>query len=391
MASDPQSTGATIATNSYSSKKGRPVKFVCNREVLADALAVASRALSSRGSLTGLKWRVASDTLEIEGRESDLSIRASLPVEGPPMSFTTPAGLAVDMMRSLAGDEVEIVVEESSVYFRSGRAEVALNLLVDFELPPLGQEDVVPVTVPAEELALGIRQVAIAGSRDETRDLVYSGMLFAASPNGLRLVATDGIRLALRDIEGINVMSDQSSGEVVIPTRAVRELERIISSVGSETLTVGIGSKEAIFGAGNVQLATRLIEEPFRDYRRLTDVSYSRVLFADKAQMLSALKALRRMAKEARNSSMLRMSITGTSVEMSVRIPQIGQAYEVIDANFSDDEFVIAFDPDLLADGVEAVQGDTVRLEFIEANRAACITSSDSRSYLYLVMPIVTK
>jgi DNA polymerase-3 subunit beta len=97
------------------------------------------------------------------------------------------------------------------------------------------------------------------------------------------------------------------------------------------------------------------------------------------------------MAKEARNSSMLRMTITGTSCELSVKIPQIGQVHEVIDVNFSDDEFTISFDPDLLADGIEAVDSDVVRFEFLESNRAASITNSDSRSFIYLLMPIVQK
>jgi DNA polymerase-3 subunit beta len=295
-------------------------------------------------------------------------------------------------MKSLPGERVEVVIEDATVSFRSGRAEVSLNLLNEFDVPPLGVEDQAAVTVPSVELANGISQVAIAASRDDTRDLIYSGMLFSSSPEGLRLVATDGIRLALRDIAGINMLNDTNTGEVVIPTRAVRELERILSSsAADQLLSVRIGAREAVFSVGSTTLATRLIDEPFRDYRRLVDVSYSRVMLADRSQLVSALRTLRRMAKEARNSSMLRMTITGTACELSVKIPQIGQVHEVIDVNFSDEEFAISFDPDLLADGIDGVESDVVRFEFLESNRAASITNSDSRSFMYLLMPIVQK
>ena len=368
------------------------MQFICDREPLTDALANASRALSSRGSITGLRWTVTAGLLEVEGRESDLSIRSTVPVDGADTRFTTPAALAVDLMKSLPGDRVEVVVEDAVVSFRSGRAEVSLNLLNEFEVPPLGVEDRPAVTIPLAELASGIAQVAIAASKDDTRDLIYSGMLFASSPEGLRLVATDGIRLALRDIGGINMLSESDTGEVVIPTRAVRELERILSgSPADQLLGVKIGTREAVFSVGATTLATRLIDEPFRDYRRLVDVSYSRVMLADRMQLISALRTLRRMAKEARNSSMLRMTMTGTSCELSVKIPQIGQVHEVIDVNFSDEEFSISFDPDLLADGIEGVESEVVRFEFLESNRAASITNSDSRSFVYLLMPIVQK
>ncbi len=368
------------------------MKFQCNREQLADALQSASRALSSRSSVSGIKWTGSNGWLQLEGRESDMSIQSVIPYTGVETSFTTPASLALDLVKSMQDEMVEVLVDESVVAFRSGRAEVSLNLLTEFESPTMPLPEGNEVTVQGGELARGIHQVAVAGSRDEGRDLVYSGMLFASTGEGLRLVATDGIRLALRDVTGLDVMMEADQREVVIPTRAVRELERLLSSNSDgEGLRVRIGRHEAMFSIGDTKLVTRLIDEPFRDYRRLTDVTYHRVLLADKLQLQHSLRTLRRMAKEARNSCVLRMSISDNNCELSVKIPQIGQVHEVIDVNFSDLEFSIGFDPDLFAEGIDGVETDVVRIEFQEPNRAACITNSDSRAYIYLLMPIVQK
>ncbi|MHB8190172.1 MAG: DNA polymerase III subunit beta [Ferrimicrobium sp.] len=371
------------------------MKLLCDRDQLTESLAAASRALSSRSSLSGVRWAIHRGILTVEGRESDLSIRSELTVVSEDLGrWTTPAALAVDLCRSLPSTEVEVVVEESATIFRSGRAEVSINLLPDFEIPAIPLPDVDPVEIPAAALLRGLHQVATASSRDENRDLVYAGMLFSSSREGLRLVATDGVRLALRDIAGLSVSNRLESEEVILPTRAVRELDRLLTSslnMDQVTLQAQIGTREAVFRVGNVTLATRLIDEPFRDYRRLVDVPYSRVMLADKGQIVDALRRLRRMAKEARNASSLRMQMTGTSCELSVRIPQVGEVHEVIDVNFSDDDFSISFDPDLLADGIDGVDSDVVRMEFLESNRAASISNSDSREFMYLLMPIVQK
>lgn len=366
------------------------MKFLCERDELAAALQAASRALSSKSSLSGVRWTLRNGLLEIEGRESDLAIRSSLPAMGTDGNFQTPASLAVDLTRSMPSSQIEVVVEDAAVVLRSGRAEVSLNLLPVLELPTIGAGTVPSARVPAGALAQGIRQVAVAAARDEGRDLIYASMLFSSSPHGLRLVATDGTRLALRDIANLSVIGE-GARDVVVPTRAVRELERLVASSGVEEIGVGIGERDAVFELGATTLATRLVDEPFRDYRRLVEAEYPKKLLLDRVSMVDALRRLRRMAKEARNSSSIQMTMTPTACELSVRIPSVGQVHEVLDANFNDAEFTIHFDPDMLADGVENVESDVVRLEFIEANRAACVSAADSREYLYILMPIVAR
>jgi DNA polymerase-3 subunit beta len=369
------------------------VKFTCNRDTLSDALSNAARALTSRTSISGIRWTVSNGWLTLEGRESDLSIASSLQVTGSEGRFSTPAGLTADLIKSMPNELIEVVVEEQSVSFRSGRAEASLALLTEFDIPPIESPAVRPVSVNGLELAGAIKQVAVAASKDDGRDLVYSGILFTTSDEGLRLVATDGVRLALRDITGLGGIMGGEHRDVVVPTRAVRELERILASdeTGEAGLEVSIGTKQAVFSMSNTRLATRLIDEPFRDYRRLLDVQYSKVLLVDKLALSGAVRRLRRMAREARSSAAITMDLNDQICEMSVKIPQVGQFHEVLDVNFSDLEFSISFDPDLLADGIDGIQSDVARLEFVEANRAACLSNSDDRSYLYLVMPIVRR
>jgi len=369
------------------------VKFSCNRDQLFDAIQCASRALSSRASVHGVRWSVQGGTLTIEGRESDLSIRSQLVVRGDELGrWTTPASLAGDLTRSLPQEEVEIVLDESAMYMRSGRSEVSINLLEDFDTPAIQSPEADVVEIAANELLHGLNRVSTAASRDEARDLVYTGVLLRATPTGVRLVATDGVRLAMCDLPGLLSAGVWGHEEVIIPTRSVKELERLLSMLGPDsTIQARIGSREAVFEVGSYTLSTRLIEEPFRDFSHLIDITYSKVMLADRATFYQALKRLRILAKEARNSSTVRLSVDGSTCELSVRIPRIGEAHEILDVTFPEGAFSIYFEPDLLMEGVESIDSDVIRMEFLEHNRPSAITNSDSRDFLYLLMPVVQK
>lgn len=369
------------------------MNFTCERDELASALQAASRALSSTktGAALGVSWTLRDGQLEIEGRERDLAIRSSLPVMGSDGKFQTPAALALDLVRSMPSGQVEVGVEDKTVVLRSGRAEVSLNLPEIFELPTIGADTVPNVRVTASALAQGIRQVAVAATNDEGRDPIFSSMLFSSSSQGLRLVATDGVRLALRDIPHLTVSGDDAR-DVVVPARAVRELERLVATSGVEEIGVGISEYDAVFELGTTTLATRLVTEPFRDYQRILDLDYAKTLLVDRLSVADALRRLRRMAKEDRHGSSVRMTMTSTACELSVNIPSVGKVHEVLDANFNDtEEFTIHFDPDMLADGVENVEGDVIKFDFTESNRAARLSAMDSDEYLYVVMPIVVR
>ncbi len=66
----------------------------------------------------------------------------------------------------------------------------------------------------------------------------------------------------------------------------------------------------------------------------------------------------------------------------------MGEAHEDLDAKYEGSEMVIAFNPDYLAEGVEAVAGDEVAIETVDALKPAVIRSGERGDYLYLLMPV---
>ena len=94
----------------------------------------------------------------------------------------------------MQGDEEELQVSAGRSSSRCGPTEPG-----DFpHLPTSGGES---VSLSTTGLAEALRQVVRAASSEDTRP-VLTGVLVAAESEGLRLVATDSYRLAVKDLPG---------------------------------------------------------------------------------------------------------------------------------------------------------------------------------------------
>ena len=67
---------------------------------------------------------------------------------------------------------------------------------------------------------------------------------------------------------------------------------------------------------------------------------------------------------------------------------EVGQATEDMDAKYEGAEMTVAFNPAYLIDGIEAITGDEVLLETLDALKPATIRATNATEYLYLLMPV---
>ncbi len=364
------------------------MRFSCERDLLAESIATAGRALESKSFGSGVHLDLTGDSLVVSGHETDILIEVRVEVFGIEDGHcVVPSPLTSDLIRSLGEGVVEIEGDDINLAMRSQRAQMSVNLINDYNPPYTAQSESEPVTVKPSDLRDALSQVIRASAKSDARDFVYTGVLFAATDSGLRLVATDGVRMAIRDIAGLNFLGGDS--EVIVPARSLSELERMLGSKSAQDeLKVTISSKEASFEVGDTLLVTRLIEEKYRDYRQILQPSYPNRMVAPKREMMEALRRLRRMARENRDLTNLKMEITETSMVMSVHIPQVGTAREELDVTYVGEDIGLAFDPELLNEGVDAVTSDYVAMEMTASNKAVKISNADNSDLTYLLMPI---
>ena len=99
------------------------------------------------------------------------------------------------------------------------------------------------------------------------------------------------------------------------------------------------------------------------------------------------IRRVRLLAKEAQAAT-IRLQLKPDGLELTATTQDIGQAHEDLDAKYEGTEMTIAFNPDFLLDGIEAVDGDEVSLETVDALKPAVVRSVESQDYLYLLMPV---
>ncbi|HVM07659.1 MAG TPA: DNA polymerase III subunit beta [Acidimicrobiales bacterium] len=368
------------------------MKFRCERDTLVEALGIAGRAVATRGGalpvLSGVRMEVVGNQLRLAGSDLDLTIQVDAEVNGIEDGVNVlPARLATDIVRALEPGAVTFETGDEDVRITAGRSQFSVRILPTDEFPrlpfPAEAEGAMgdAVTLSGAAFAEALRQVVRAASSDDSLPVI-SGVLMTAESDGLRLVATDRYRLAVRDLPGTSVLREGQ--QVLVPSRALSELQRLLS--GADEVTLRLGERDASFEVGRVRLTTRLIEGEFPPYQRLIPESYPNRLIVGKEALLDAVRRVRLLVKDA--ITPVRVTLRPDGVECTVVTQEVGQATEDLDAKYEGGEMVMGFNPTFLIDGLEAVTGDEVALETLDPMKPATLRSTDGGEYLYLLMPV---
>jgi DNA polymerase-3 subunit beta len=361
------------------------VKFRCEREALAEALSTAGRAATGRTGalpvLSGLRLELAGDQLSITGTDLDLTIQLTLPVGGDgDGGVVLPARLATDIVRSMGSGKVEVIVDGDEVNISGGRSQFSVRPLSLDDYPKLAAPATSSVTLPAAAVGEALRQVVRAASTDEARPIL-TGVLLTAENGGLRMVATDSYRLAVRDLADHEVLgADQ---KVLVPGRALNELQRLVG--GGDDLTMRLGDRDATFEVGGTRLSTRLIEGEFPNYRQLIPASHPNTLTVAREPLLEAIRRVKILAKDA---TPVRLQMGGDTLRLTAITQDVGNASEELDATYEGADLTVAFNPEYLASGVEACTADEITLSTLDSLKPAVVRGVGADDYLYLLMPV---
>ena len=361
------------------------MKFNCEKDILDQAFTIAGRAAATRSGslqvLSGLHLELKKDDLVITATDLDLTIQVTAEVGGKEDGSTVlPAKLAGDIVRALPSGQIEISMTDDGVTLSSGRSNFNLRTMSVDDFPKIEPATGNKVTLNAAGVEQALDQVVTAASGDDSRPIL-TGVMLAAEDDGLRFVATDSYRLAVRDLPGTSILSTDQT--VLVPSRTLEALGKLLST--TDELTISLGERQATFYVNNVQITTTLITGEFPNYRGLIPDHHPNNLIVDKGIFLDALRRVRLLAQE---NTPVRLSMTAEVVELIAITQDVGQASEIIDAEYVGEDLVVAFNPTYLLEGFEVSPGDEIRLETIDSLKPAVIRSVVNDEFLYLLMPV---
>ena len=363
----------------------RTVKFRCERDVLADAVGSAGRAATNRTGtlpvLAGVRMEVEGDRLTITGSDLELTIRLTVQVGGErDGAAVVPARLVGDIVKALPAGAVEVELGEDELSISAGRSQFSVRPLSLDDYPAQSEPAADAVTLQAEAMSEALRQVVRAASTDDAR-VVLTGVLLTSEEEGVRMVATDSYRLAVRDLPDSSVLG--SGQKVLIPARALTELQRVIGD--ADELTVRLGERDATFEVGTTRLSTRLIEGEYPNVWNLLPSSHPNLLTVSKDSMMEAIRRVKILAQD---STPVRLTLGGDTVQLTAITQDVGNAAEEVDANYEGAEMTVAFNPDYLAAGIDAIDSDDVTLATMDPMKPAVLRGVGKDDYLYLLMPV---
>lgn len=361
------------------------MKFRCERDVLAEALITAGRAAETKvgafPALTGVKLDVTDSMATVTGTDLELTISLEIEVAAETAgSVVAPARLMADIVRNLPPGSVQVALHDDELRISAGRSQFAVRTLSVADFPTLQIEPGDAVTIAGGAIAEALRQVVRAASGDESR-IQLTGVLIAAEDRGLTMVATDSYRLAVRDLPASSILD--AGQRVLVPSRALAELQRILGN--DDELRFRLGRNDVTFEVGSARLTTRLIENEYPNYANLVPANNTNLLTVNREEFL---EALRRVKVLARDTNPVRLDCEPSTLTMSVVAQDYGTASEVLDCRYEGNEMSIAFNPDYLLQGIEAIDAEEITLSSRESTTPAVLRGAGDDEYLYLLMPV---
>lgn len=372
------------------------MKFRCERDSLLEALTVSVRAVASTGAsraaLTGVLLELAGEVLTVTGSDLDLTLSVTAEVSGgQDGAAVVPARLLTDVVRAVAPGALDFEVDDGEARLVVGSSEFTIRLIPADDYPQLAfkseeQQSEGDIFSPAVafgglEFRTALGQVVRSASSDDSRPIL-TGVLMAAEDEGrLRLVSTDSYRLSVRDLDGSSMLGERQ--KVLVPSRALGELQRLISE--SEQVTLKLAEHYAQFEVGTVRLTTRLIPGDFPNYNGLIPTDHPNRLTVERNQLLEVVRRVRLLAQD---STPVRLTMAGGTLEVVAITQDVGKATETMQAQYEGEDLTVAFNPGYLIDGIEAAAGDEVTLETADAVKPALLRAVGDERFLYLLMPV---
>ncbi|PYL67597.1 MAG: DNA polymerase III subunit beta, partial [Verrucomicrobia bacterium] len=230
-----------------------------------------------------------------------------------------------------------------------------------------------------KDLRDGLRKTSYAISTDETR-YVLNGVLFSFKDNKLTLVATDGRRLAMGEIELEFPRSHEA--DLIIPTKAVTELQRLLADDGE--IKVSMGSGQIAFDLNKTLLVSKLIEGNYPNYRQVIPSEAKERIKLERETFLNSLRRVSLLASDKTHS--IKLNFGKNNIDITATTPEVGEAKESIAVAYKGRDFSIAFNPEFLMAPLRALTEDEVFLDLIDEMSPGVLKIQTP--FLYVLMPM---
>lgn len=363
------------------------MNFTIDRERLLPSLQIINGVVERRHTLPILSnflLSIEESSMTLTGTDMEVELIARINQGGERAEFTLPARKLLDICRALPeSSSLDFTVKKDQVTMKSGKSRFTLATLPANEFPS--------TEITAPDIDFQIEQDKLRGLIEDThfamaqQDVRYylNGLLLEVSKDLLRAVATDGHRLAMKDVQydtGANEIT-----QVIIPRKGVTELLRLLDDNGKPA-EIQISQNHIRIALEDMQFTSKLIDGRFPDYERVVPETSDNRVVAERDALRQSLTRASILSNEKYKG--VRIMLRENSIKALAHNPEHEEAEEELEVDYHGDEMEIGFNVSYLLDALSVIRTDKVILTIRDPNSSCLLLPDGDESCKYVVMPM---
>ncbi|WP_053375796.1 DNA polymerase III subunit beta [Paenibacillus sp. FJAT-27812] len=344
--------------------------------------------------LTGIKVHAGTSGLTLTASNASVTLQYLIPCCPEQLiihqsgSVVIPARFLIDIVRSFPGDRIITLKELANPYIHieSDNSVYRLATMDSSQFPDMLSLDKSAVfNIGNAELKKMVKQVTFAASTNESK-LLLTGISCEADREKLKLIATDGIRLAARTA---NLIIHQTTviPNVVIPAKHLSDYSKMLPD-GPSSTQITLADHMISLKTQNFSMQSLLIQGTFPSVDKLTPKQFMAELTLDTASFLHAVQRVTLLAREV---PVIGLQITPNEAELFAKTAEIGDVSAKLEIPaFSGEALTVFFNGKFMKDILQAIESEQVRLRFSGKHKPIIIQPANSPDALYIITPVRT-
>lgn len=364
------------------------MKFEISRNEILSALQAAIGVVERRQTLPVLSnflLDAREGRLVVTGTDLELELvsHSQATVKSPGRA-TVPARKLFDICRGLPeGAQISMESAGERMQLKSGRSRYTLSTLKAEDFPSLGEiAGAQTLRLQRTELRTLLEQTQFAMAHQDVR-YYLNGLLLHVQPKRLRVVATDGHRLAMSELERVTGIKEEL--QVIIPRKTVLELMRLLDP-SEELVELRVGAGQLQVDLDVIRLTSKLIDGRFPDYERVIPEGHDRQLLAAREDVRQALTRSAILSNEKFRG--VRLKLEDNRLQLQTHNPEHEEAEEELEVNFSGSALEIGFNVNYLLDALGAMRSEQFTMELKGADASGLLYEAGGGSARYVIMPM---
>jgi DNA polymerase III subunit beta len=365
------------------------MKFVVSREALLKPLQLVAGVVERRQTLPVLSNVLIvlnGDQLSLTGTDLEVEIVGRVQLEQPGESgeITVPARKLVDICRSLPdGSKIEFIQEDQRILVKSGRSRFTLSTLPAADFPNVEDSPGnLRFSCAQQEVKRLIERTAFAMAQQDVR-YYLNGMLWEVRQDQLRVVATDGHRMAMctRAI----AVNTPDVIQAILPRKGVLELSRLLDDSTAQ-VEVTLSGNHIRVTSPDYTFTSKLVDGKFPEYERVLPRGGNKTIIGSRVELKQAFGRTAILSNEKYRG--VRLLLSDGLLTIVANNPEQEEAEEQVVVDYNGDSLEVGFNVSYLQDVTNVIQHENIKITLSDANSSALLEEPENSDSLYVVMPM---